>query len=124
MIERFRRALACMLIVALVLCAPLKATAATGKGGFESWWNGLSPTVRDVLVLGAVLGAVGAYAVLVGNPATLPVAVMIGKGALGFGAGAVVGALLALAKNALFGGSRTSAMSGNGGPTLLGIGSR
>jgi hypothetical protein len=124
MIDRFRRALACLLIVALALCAPLQSHAATGQGG-PSWWNGLSPTTRDVLVVGTIVGAIAVYAVA---PWTLPLTAGLWQGALGFGAGFAVGALVAGAKNLLFGsrGSTSSAMAGgdSGGPSLLGIGSR
>ena len=126
MIERFRRALACALILAVALAAPLQSHAAPAKpGGFETWWKSLSPVTRDVIVLGGVLGAAGVWAVLAGNPATLPLAAMMLKGAGGFAAGAATGALIALAKNALFGGTTsTPTAMGGGGPSLLGLQSR
>lgn len=126
MIERFRHAIACALILAVALSAPLSCHAATARGGkLQDWWNGLSPMTRDVIVAAGVVGAIGAYAVLAGNPATLPIAAMIAKGLTGFAAGAAVGALIALAKNALFGGGASGgAMAGGGGPSLLGVSSR
>jgi hypothetical protein len=125
MIE-LRRALACALILAVALAAPLQSFAAPAPtGGFESWWKSLSPVTRDVLVLGGVLGAAGVWAVLAGNPATLPLAAMILKGAGGFAAGAATGALIALVKNAFSGGGAPAASAmGGGGPSLLGVQSR
>lgn len=125
MIERFRHAIACALILAVALSAPLSCHAASARGGgLQDWWNGLSPVTRDVIVAAGVVGALGAWAVLAGNPATMPIAAMVLKGAGGFAAGAAVGALIALAKNALLGRSSAGAMAGGGGPSLLGVASR
>lgn len=124
----FRHMCAVVLVLALALSAPLRSLAATSGsgGGFDGWWNRLSPTTRNMIVFGGALGLAAAIGVLASNPATMPLAASLAGAGQAFLAGAAAGAVIGLVRS-FFGAGGSSprdVMSGGGSPTLLGLSSR